>query len=76
MSPPFKKGNGLSNFAIKWGDSCCSPMKMAKSVVISISIALRNPPWRLGFVKFELKTSSEMVKSKSYKTFTSILSCY
>ncbi len=31
---------------------------------------------RLGFVKFELKTSSEMVKSKSYKTFTSILSCY
>ena len=33
-------------------------------------------PWRLGFVKFELKTSSEMVKSKSYKTFTSILSCY
>ncbi len=42
-------------------------MKMAKSAIISFSIAFRNPPWRLGFVKFELKTSIEMVKSKDIK---------
>ncbi len=76
IEPSFQEGEWIVEFRHQMGDLCCSPMKMVKSAVISISIALRNPPWRLGFVKFELKTSSEMVKSKSYKTFTSILSCY
>lgn len=30
----------------------------------------------VGFRQVRIETSSEMVKSKSYKTFTSILSCY
>ncbi len=76
IEPSFQEGEWIVEFRHQMGGFVLLTDENGEECRYIDLDSASQSAWRLGFVKFELKTSSEMVKSKSYKTFTSILSCY